>query len=240
MKSEVVLKNKITWISSAILIVLMVFSSQTYGEELEVEVSKDSFFRRGNNNRNNGANPQLLMVEMPISRTVISFDLSSVTNEIESAAFHFVQNNSVGDRNPLSFTVVPMVQTTLNAAWGEGQGNLAIKGHLAKEGEATPLYSSYPSAQWETAGGKSTFSLFEEKVWERPVFTMDDVVWTQGGLIKIPLEASMLEKIRNSDIQILTLGMWGTSGKGFYYIRSKESGDGPKLVLQLKEEPPEE
>lgn len=223
-----------------LLVVLTISSSALYGKTLEVETLKDSFFRTGDNNRNNGANPQLLLVDMPISRSVISFDLSAVTNEIQSAEFHFVQANTIRERDALSFIIAPMVQTANNSAWGEGGGNLGIKGHLAQEGEASALYSSTRSVQWESASGKAVFSLFDDQVWGRPVVTMDDVVWKEGNVVSIAVGASLLEKVRKSEEKILTLGLWGISGKGLYHIRSKESGAGPKLMLQLKDEAVEE
>lgn len=228
------MKNLNAFISVAALVAGIVGSSPA--EELVLDAAKDNFFRANNKSRNNGASPQLLLLQTPISRAVISFDLSSVTNEIESAEFQFRQGNTFRDRDALSFTVAPMVSTSNNAAWVEGQGNVALKGNPAKVGDSTFLKSSFSVNSWESAPGRDVFSLADDKLWETPVARMKDVVWTEGNWVKIPINGAQLEKVRKADLKMLTLGIWGTSGKGFYYISSKESGHAPKLVLQLKEE----
>lgn len=237
-KSEVVLKSSSVLISIVALAVSTVCSVSA--EELTLEATKDSFFRANNKSRNNGASPQLLLFETPISRSVISFDFSGVTNEIESAELQFRQGNTIRDRYALSFTVAPMVSTTNNAAWVEGNGNVALKGNPAKVGESTFLKSSFSKNDWEYAPGRGVFSLADDKLWEQPIAQLKDVVWTEGNWVTIRVDAAQLETVRNSDLPVYTVGIWGTSGKGLYYISSKESGFSPKLVLQLKEEPEEE
>ncbi|WP_372845902.1 hypothetical protein, partial [Pontiella sp.] len=138
----------------------------------------------------------------------------------------------------LDLTVSPMVQTPNNAAWGEGRGNLVAKGHPAQKGEATMSKSASFDVPWEAAPGKTVAVLSDSKLWLPPLAQAKNLAWTEGEWVKVPLKnTALLETIRTSEIPMLTLGLWGTSGRGFYYLYAKESGHSPKLVLQLKEEP---
>jgi hypothetical protein len=205
--------------------------------ECVVEATKDTFARSNDLHRNSGANPRLLILQQPICRTLIGFDLSSATNEIVSAELQFLPAETV-ERSGLDLTVCPLVQTSNNAAWGEGRGNLVEKGHPAQQGEATMTRSASFDVPWESAPGKTVAVLADSKLWLSPLAQPKNLAWTEGEWVKVPLKnIALLETIRKSDIQMLTLGLWGTSGRGFYHLYSKESGHAPKLVLQLKDEP---
>lgn len=202
---------------------------------LELKASKDTFMRSNKTSRNNGGSSLLFLTQTPMARTIMAFDLSGVTNEVLSAELQFCQDNTVSERSPLDIVICPMAQTPNNAAWGEGHGNLAIKGHPAQVGDATFVFSSFNGVQWESAGGKSLTFISDSKLWKSPVADLKNLVWKENNWIKVPIDAKLIEQIRTSQIPQLTLGIWGTGGgREFYYLRSKESNNSPKLVLELK------
>lgn len=206
-------------------------------KELVLEAAKDTFARSSTRNRNNGGSPQLLVVHAPMARSIVGFDLAGITNEIVSAEFQFRQNNTMPARDPIDLVVAPMVHTKNNAAWNEGGGNFGTKGRIAVEGDSTFAWRSFNDLPWESAPGKGVILMSEASLWAPPTATLKKLPWKEGEWVKVPIkDIAMLEKIRESDSPIFTLGMWGTAGNGFYFISSKESAHASKLTLQLKVE----
>jgi hypothetical protein len=235
-------------IKTVLLTIFTILCSTVLSEEektenpvLELEASKDTFMRSNKKHRNNGASPQLFLMQTPMARAIISFDLSGVTNEVLSAEFQICQDNTVSEHKRLDLIICPMVQTDNNAAWGEGQGNLAIGGHPAQIGEATFVHSAFNTIKWESADGNALAFVTDSKLWKSSAADLKNVAWKEGNWIKAPINTTLVEDIRTSKTQQLTLGIWGTGGgREFYYLRSKESGDAPKLVLELKPEEKED
>lgn len=207
-----------------------------HGESVELTAAKDTFGRSNERTGNSGGSAQLIVAHAPNIRSIVAFDLSSVTNEIVSAEFRFRIDNTMPE--PVSLVVAPMVQTQANSAWGEGAGTLGVQGQNARPGESCYARSMFPDTSWESAPGSTVEDLGDPALWLPPVAQLKRLKWTDGEWVAVPVgDVAMLEKIRASDDRVVTFGLWGTGGNGIYSLRSKESGDAPTLVLGLKEEP---
>lgn len=201
---------------------------------LVLKASKDNFGRSNKRNRNNGASEKLSIAHAPNIRTLIAFDLSSVTNEIVGAELRFRQHNSMPDK--ISLVVAPMVSTTNNAAWGEGSGNLGVGGLNAQSGESCYAYSAFRTVPWESANGDPLVNLGDPKLWQPSVATLKGLKWQENQWVTAPIKnASLLEKARKSETPTLTFGLWGNAGNGLYFISSRNSQWAPELHLTLKE-----
>jgi len=212
-------------------------ASTSFGEEglLVLSASKDNFGRSNKRNRNNGANELLAIAHAPNIRTIIAFDLSSVTNEIVGAELRFRQHNAMDEKT--SLIVAPMVNTTNNVAWGEGVGNLGAGGQNARPGESCYAYSAFRDVPWESATGEPLPWLNDARLWLAPVATLNGLKWEADRWIRVPIkDIALLEKIRNSETPMITLGLWGTAGNGLYFISSKNSQWSPELQLTLQKD----
>lgn len=202
-------------------------------ETLVLKTAKDSFGRSNERTRNSGGSPILYIAQTPNIRTIIAFDLSRVSNNITSATFRFQQKNTVGQ--DIALTVAPMVQTKNNAAWIEGTGALGARGINAQQGESCYGWSSFPSTPWEAASGDPVTDLDASQLWGAPIEAHKAQPWEENQWVEIPVkDVQVLEIIRTSSDPILTLGLWGTSGNGYYTICSKESGNAPELVVVME------
>ncbi|MBN2685046.1 MAG: hypothetical protein JXR40_07190 [Pontiellaceae bacterium] len=221
------------WIS--VLVLWAVISCVAGAEELTLKATKDSFGRSNERMRNSGASPTLYVAQSSNIRALIAFDLSGVTNKIESAVFRFQQKEL--NETPVTLTVAPMVQTERNAAWKEGRGVLGARGRNALEAESCYSHSAFPDIPWESAPDKPVVDLAAAQLWSKALVSGKRMEWKADVWIDIKIsDAAWLEAIRTSEHPIVTFGIWGTSGKGYYTINAKESGKAPELVLTLEEE----
>ncbi len=203
-------------------------------ESLVLEASKDTFGRSNNRNRNSGAAEALFVAHVPNIKTLIAFDLSTVTNKILQAEFRFRQHNSMPEG--IDLVVVPMVNTTNNAAWGEGQGNLGTKGQNSRPGEASYAFSAFLDVPWESAAGGTLENLADSRLWKPPVATLGGLEWKKGTWVSIPIgDVALLEKIRKSTTPTITFGLWGRAGDGLYSISSNNTEWPAELRLELEE-----
>ena len=203
------------------------------GGPLVLSASKDNFGRSNKRNRNSGASETLIIAHNPNIRTIIAFDLSSVTNEIVGAEFRFRQHNAMD--KAINLVVAPMLNTTHNVAWGEGSGNLGTGGQNAQPGESCYAYSAFRDVPWESATGEPLPWLGDSRLWSAPVATLNGLVWTEDRWVLIPIkDVALLEKMRKSKTPSITFGLWGTAGDGLYFISSKNSSWAPELHLTLK------
>ncbi len=203
------------------------------GEQLVLSASKDNFGRSNKRNRNNGASETLAIAHAPNIRTIMAFDLSSVTNEIVGAELRFRQHNDMQQKTTL--IVAAMVNTTNNVAWGEGSGNLGVGGQNSKPGESCYAYSAFREVPWESATAEPLSGLSDSRLWSAPVAALDGLAWKEGGWVRIPIQdVALLEEIRKSKSPAITLGLWGKAGDGLYFISSKNSQWVPELHLTLK------
>lgn len=201
---------------------------------LVLNPSKDGFFRSNQQIHNNGGSTELYVAQAPSFRVIMAFDLSTVTNQILGAKLRFLQANT--KENPISLVIAPMVQTTNNAAWGEGTGNLGAVGQNARPGSACYLRSAYPKVSWESSDGSAVPDIGAPALWKSPIASLNNLQWTTGKWVEVPIKpVSLLENIRTSTTKTITLGLWGTSGNGLYAIASKESENAPELILKVKE-----
>jgi len=210
--------------------------STSFGEEepLVLSATKDNFGRSNKRTRNSGASEALVIAHAPNIRTIIAFDLSSVTNEIIGAELRFRQHNDAPQKTTL--IVAPMVNTTNNAAWMEGSGNLGTGGQNAKLGESCYAYSAFREIPWESANGRPLVNLGDAELWGSPVAAVNGFRWEAERWVRIPIkDAALLEKTRTSTSPMMTFGLWGKAGDGFYFISSNNSPWPPKLYLTLKE-----
>ncbi len=213
-----------------------VASTSFGGDELLVlSASKDNFGRSNKRNCNNGASETLAIAHAPNIRTIIAFDLSSVTNEIIGAELRFRQHNAMDEKT--SLIVAPIVNTAHNAAWGEGTGNLGAGGQNAQPGESCYGYSAFRDVPWESATGEPLSNLGDSKLWGAPVAALNGLKWEAARWVRVPIkDAALLEKIRISETPTITLGLWGKAGNGTYFISSKNSPWSPELQLTLKKD----
>ena len=203
-------------------------------KELVLKPAKDTFLRSNYQIRSSGGSPSLYIANRPrMLRVLIAFDLSEVTNKILKAELRFHQQDS--NAQPITLVVAPMVATERNAAWGEGRGNLGVRGQNSQPGDACYLRSAYPDTPWESASGTPLKTVADSALWESPIATLRRLRWEQQW-VTIPLSASDLEKARKSKIKIVTFGFWGTAGNGYYAIGSKESGYPAELRLTVEKE----
>jgi len=201
---------------------------------LILKPSKDNFGRSNKRNRNNGACETLLISSAANIRSLIAFDLSSVSNEIISAELRFRPHETA--QNQVSLIVAPMVYTEQNAAWEEGQGNLGVQGRIARSGESCYAFSVFPDKPWQSANGDLLTGLSDAELWEAPVAALNGQSWQENCWIRIPIrDVSLLEAIRKEKIQMLTFGVWGKTGNGLYFISSNNSQWAPELHIELKE-----
>lgn len=218
-----------------LVLVLWALGCAVNAEELTLKASKDFFGRSNERIRNSGGSSTLYVAESSNIRTLIAFDLSGVTNTIQSAVFRFQQKEL--NETPVSLTVAPMVQTERNTAWKEGRGALGARGENALEGESCYGHSAFPKIQWESARDKPVVDLAAASLWSKALVSAKPTEWKAEQWVEIKIsDATWLEKIRTSEQPIVTFGIWGSSGKGYYTINSKESGKAPELVLTLEEE----
>lgn len=203
-------------------------------EPLELTASKDTFGRSNERNRNSGGSEFLLIAQAPSVRTLVAFDLSTVTNEISGAEFRFRPHKS--SPNSVNVVVAPMVNTANNTAWGEGRGNLGVQGQNSLSGEACYAFSAFRDVPWESAPGVPVVNLGDSKLWRSPFIVLKGITWEEGGWIHISIkDTALLEQVRNSKTPEVTFGVWGEAGNGLYYISSKDSNWPPVLLLNLKE-----
>ena len=201
---------------------------------LVLKASKDNFGRSNKRNRNSGASKTLAIAHAPNIRSIIAFDLSSLTNEIIGAELRIHQHNSMPEKT--SLIVAPMVSTTNNAAWGEGLGSLGAGGQNARPGESCYAYSAFRNVPWESADGKPVVNLGDAKLWGAPVAALNGLRWEEGRWVRIALsDVAVLETIRTSATPKVTFGLWGKAGNGLYFISSRNSLRAPELHLTLKE-----
>ena len=215
------------------LLILFAAAVVSPAETLEIKAAKDTFGRSNERNQNSGASADLYLAHSSMVRTLIGFDLSSVTNRILSAELRLNMQND----NPraMSFQVVPMVSTPVNSNWKEGAGSRGSQGRNAQQGEATFSCCIFPDVPWQTAMGRDARGLDDSSLWLSPVARQSVTEWKAGGQVLLKISTvDWLEKIRTSNVPIATLGLWGTSGNGYYIIASKESGAGPVLVLTVE------
>ena len=205
--------------------------AETY--TLPLEAAKDNFARSNNRNRNNGGSAHLLVAHNPSIKSLVGFDLSTVTNEIVAAEFTICIQNTMP--TPLHLTIAPMVQTKGNASWNEGVGALGARGQNARLGESTFQWRAFRDQPWELKSGKAARNMMDEQLWEAPVARLASVKWTENTWIRVKLDdAADLEEIRRSEDPVATYGLWGTAGNGSYFLYARNSGFPPKLLLELK------
>jgi hypothetical protein len=203
-------------------------------EERVLSAMKDSFGRSQERTRNSGASQELYVAHASSVRTIIAYDLSSVTNRITAATLRFQQKTSMS--SAVALTIAPMVQTDNNLKWNEGSGGLGTKGQNARPGESCYGWSAFSSVPWENSDGAAVTDLASEGLWGAPLVRNKSLSWEDGAWVEIKItNLEALDAIRESEHPILTLGLWGTSGSGLYAFASKESGRGPELVLVLEE-----
>lgn len=203
-------------------------------EPLVLKASKDTFGRSNKRNRNNGACETLIIANAPNIRSLIAFDLSSVTNEISSAELRFRQHETAPEQ--VSLIVAAMVDTEQNSAWKEGIGNLGVLGQNARPGEACYAYSSFRDIPWESAAGKPVVNLADRKLWSRNIAAVNGQLWQKTRWVRVPVsDISLLETIKKTKGATITFGVWGTAGNGIYFISSRNSQWPPELHLTLKE-----
>lgn len=197
---------------------------------------KDNFGRSNRVNTNNGANEFLAIAHTPdVMRSFIAFDLSSVSNEILTATLRLYPHQD--NEHPVSLVVAPMVSTEGNDAWEEGRGGHGILGHPAQEGESSYALRAVRSSPWEDASGNPVQHLSASGLWSKPLAKLSQVSWKHGEWVEIPLNSvHQLEELRTGERKQITLGVWGTSGNGFYLISSCQSDHDPELVLTVKQE----
>jgi hypothetical protein len=218
-----------------ILIGSLAMVSLGANESMTLKAAKDNYARSNKQIRNNGASTTLGIAAAAHIRTLIAFDLSSITNQVLSAELQFRPAASVSEK--IDFTVAPMVNTTNNTAWGEGKGFLGTSGQNAQKGESCYIRSAFRDTPWESATGKPLTNLSDPKLWGTPIAQLTQQYWEEGKWITIPIrDLALLKKIQTSTTPIFTLGIWGTEGNGLYFINSKESQWAPILKLTLKKE----
>ena len=203
-------------------------------EPIVLKASKDTFGRSNKRNRNNGASETLVIAKAPNIRSLIAFDLSSVSNEITSAELRFRPHETASEQ--VSFIIAPMVHTERNAVWKEGVGNLGVQGQNARPGESCFAFSAFRDVPWESSNGDALTGLSDSRLWETPVAGINGKNWQKNRWIRIPLnDAALLEGRRKDVNNTVTFGVWGTSGDGLYFISSNNSQWAPELHLQLNE-----
>lgn len=204
------------------------------GEALVLKASKDNFGRSNKRNNNSGANEILVIAHASNVRTILAFDLSSVSNEVVGAELRFRQHNAAKEK--ISLIVAPMVNTANNVAWGEGTGNLGTGGQNSQLGESCYAYSAFRDVPWESAAGEPLVNLGDSKLWGTPIAAFNGFKWEAERWVRVPIkDAALLEKSRTSETPSITFGLWGKAGDGLYYISSKNSQWSPELHLTLKE-----
>ena len=204
-------------------------------ESVVLKASKDTFGRSNKRNRNNGASETLVVAKAPNIRTLIAFDLSSITNEIISAEFRFRQHETSMEK--MTLTVSPMIDTEKNAAWGEGRGSLGVMGQNALVGESCYQYSAFRDVFWESAKGDSLVNMSDPQLWESPIATLNGQAWQENRWLRFPIsDPALLESRRTGKSLSVTFGIWGKSGSGLYFISSRNSAWSPELHLVLKED----
>ncbi|MDZ8120368.1 hypothetical protein [Pontiella agarivorans] len=214
------------------ILMLVVAAGAAVGEEnvIELTASKDVFFRSNHRTKNNGASKALLLAGMPGVTTLVGFDLSGVTNEIESAEFYF-QILEDSD-TPLSLTIATMALGESNGLWVEGGGDLGLQGRNAKVGESTFQWRSFRDEDWVDANGRSVKNLLDSRLWNE-VKQISDVEWEAERRVGITVDRAQLEEVRNMEVPVITFGLWGTKGNGVYKIGSKESDQPARLMLKV-------
>ncbi len=224
--------------SIAVFICLLICLScvpQGFAETVTLPAAKDAFGRSNERNTNSGASPDLYVAHSPMFRALVSFDLSSVTNRILSAELCLTPRND--NDTALKLQLAPMVYTSQNAGWKEGAGSRGAQGRNAMSGEATFSRCAYPDVAWERSVGVPSRGLDDSALWMTSIATTVPV-WKSAEVVRLKLNTvSWLEKIRSAQKPVATFGLWGSGGKGFYIIASKESGQAPVLVLVTEDAP---
>jgi hypothetical protein len=204
-------------------------------EKRVLEASKDNFGRSNKRNRNSGRSEQLYVAHAPNVRSIVSFDLSGITNQITGAEFRFRQHNSMPEK--ISLLIAPMAHTASNTKWLEGQGNLGANGQNSRPGDSCYAFCAFSNVPWESAAGDPMRDLGDSRLWLKPLAALNGLRWEEDRWIRVSVHnTGLLEKIRTSDYPVFTIGLWGNSGQGLYAISSRESSWAPVLELQLKQE----
>jgi len=205
--------------------------AETTNKTVVLIAKKDTCARANKQLNNNGGNEKLCFASVPYLRILVAFDLKeiSTTNKLEKAEFR-IRLASTSSKS-VSFVVASMVQTTNNNAWGEGIGSLGVQGQKARLGDANFVFSSARDKPWELADGKNASRLSDPALWSAPIATFNDYNWKKDEWLTISLDTKWIESIKKSDMKIITFGIWGTSGDGYYFLASKESSSPPELRL---------
>lgn len=234
------------------LVLAFVLVASVFGETNVVELAalKDTFGRSYTRNANRGKSEYLMISSTPAVCSIIGFDLSSITNEIIAAEFSFCARDAE-HKNALSFTIAPMVGNEQNNSWIEGTGFLnigenaheiqkseAANNRPARFGEPTFQWRAFRDKPWLNQDGKPVRNLMDQKLWySTQSFSVEKGGWEAGRWIVCPIQDSELfEEIRKTAHPVVTIGIWGTSGKGSYLIHSREAGQAARLTLTLKPE----
>jgi len=217
----------------SVLVIVLLCGAAFGQEQIELATVKDTFGRSNERNQNSGGNETLYIARSSMLCALMAFDLSAVSNTIVGAELSFRQHDA--NEKPVSLVVAPMVHTTHNATWREGAGSLGLKGQNAQSGESTYSRSAFPDIPWENAAGLPVTGLGDAGLWKAPAARLTNQIWREGQDVRIMLDAvALLEMCRTTKTPIVTFGLWGTQGNGYYGIASKESGNGPKLILTLE------
>ncbi len=225
------MKPRFTYMLS--LVSLVVLPVGVLAGTTTLKAAKDNFGRSNKRNNNSGASSTLYIAHADNLRTIVAFDLSVVTNRILSATFRFHQ--AAANPNDMSLTVSAMAATEQNAAWVEGLGSLGTAGQNARPGESCYSRLAFPDSLWEYDDGKTVTDLGDARLWKKALVTRKKLSWEEDAWVEIPItDLAMLEKARTAGPSMLTFGLWGTSGNGFYALSSKESGSAPELVLETE------
>lgn len=201
-------------------------------EQIVLRAAQDSFMRSNKRNNNSGANPFLVVAHSDQIRSLIAFDLSSVTNRILSAQLRIRQHNTMEE--PLTLVVAPMAD---QRKWVEGDGALGVNGQLAAPGVSCWGFFAFPEGKWKSAAGAELVDLKQPELWKAPVARLSGVAWSEGRWLEVPLNSvSDLEAARSSAFPVVTYGLWGVGGSGQYLISAKESSFAPELKLMVEKE----
>lgn len=226
-------------IAVAITVIAVTGLAETQKNKIELVAAKDNFGRSNLRNRNNGASPLLVVGSVPNIRSLVGFDLSSVTNGIVSADLRFCMQNTMPQ--PTTLVVAPMAYTTNNASWVEGLGNVGVVGQNARVGESCYAWRSFRDGPWEDAEGKPVQDLMAATLWRKPIARRSNLSWNEAAWIDVPVaDVHWLEDVRKSDKPVATFGLWGTAGDGIYNLHSRESAYAPTLTLVVKEKEDED
>jgi hypothetical protein len=210
--------------------ILLSINSYSETELITLKAIKDSFSRSNRLTANSGAAEALAIAHAPNIKSILTFDLSSLTNEIISASLRLHPHQSMD--TPISITVAPMVSTPDNNNWGEGNGNLGVRGQNAQPGEANWAFSAHKSIPWQNIFGEGLENMGDPQLWDPPFISRLKTKWIKSLWMEAPLTVSVLEKRRTATDPRLTIGIWGTDGAGTYLISARNSQWAPELIVK--------